>query len=780
MYIVENVLKLNILIKIKPHKQLSYFFPTQKPKLKKQKNSIFTNALTNYHRNGFYKMITKLNSFTHKSFDSFTNPNELLFRSKNIFFGYNGKGKSSLAIGVKNEFLNDSNKNYKNLRFFDRDYISNSLLLENTDGKIKGIEASFGKSGVDIEKKINKLEKLIISQEEIEKLENSVSKLCKEIRDEVDKIHNIRKGKANIQRKSKEELVERVIELYKKDFENAEKIEADKEKLIKIYGDDAIEKQIAQNENLRSLDFSIIELDLIKGVKAIFIENFGEDISIPEFEVVQWIESGLNIHQEDDACKFCNNELNYSALKLKLTHYKENKKHKATKKLKLLREQLQSLLDDIRVIEKETKMYSTNIGTEIEQYFTAISAKKRAIESLTDSCQSKIDKIEIQENFDFELLAETLKVIKESISSISKNKNEQLQELRNKQNNLTTLVKGSIGLEILKSTTINNKFKEVKDKQVEVEENKENNKNKQQEIQALKQQKSLTKDFTDFVSQILNDINISLKVELDTDNKNYIIKSTNENATLTIKDISEGEKNLLALLFFFYELFSDNKQQQVKPEIELIIVDDPISSMDDSNKFYILELMKHLLELPNQQIFVMTHSWNDYCNLSYGKRAWKDKKDKNGNDIKSNYATFEIKKNNGKSTLVKSKNLEKPYKYLFKEIFKFSEKSDEDIKTECQIYHYPNVMRRIFEEWYSFKIGKDLNLTSSRQDRIINDLNIKKNSKKTELGILLKVCNILSHSINDSKNPQEIHQSAKYLMDLIRENDKLHFDKMKQ
>ena len=233
-------------------------------------------------------------------------------------------------------------------------------------------------------------------------------------------------------------------------------------------------------------------------------------------------------------------------------------------------------------------------------------------------------------------------------------------------------------------------------------------------------------------------------------------------------------------MFFFYELFSDNKQQQVKPEIELIIVDDPISSMDDSNKFYILELMKHLLELPNQQIFVMTHSWNDYCNLSYGKRAWKDKKDKNGNDIKSNYATFEIKKNNGKSTLVKSKNLEKPYKYLFKEIFKFSEKSDEDIKTECQIYHYPNVMRRIFEEWYSFKIGKDLNLTSSRQDRIINDLNIKKNSKKTELGILLKVCNILSHSINDSKNPQEIHQSAKYLMDLIRENDKLHFDKMKQ
>jgi wobble nucleotide-excising tRNase len=725
-------------------------------------------------------MITKLNNFTLKSFVEYTNPNDLLFCAKNILFGYNGQGKSSIAIGIRDEFLKDITKKSENLRFFDRDYISNSLLLKNTEGKIKGVKASFSKSGVHIEKQINELEKLIISHEEIEKLENSVVKSSKEIRNEVDKIHNRRKGKANIQRKYKEELVERVIELYKKDFENAETIEADKEKLIKIYGDDAIEKQIAQNENLRSLDFSIIELDLIKGVKAIFIENFGEDISIPEFEVVQWIESGLNIHQEDDACKFCNNELNYSALKLKLTRYKENKKHKATKKLKLLREKLQSLLDDIRVIEKETKMYSTIIGTEIEQYFTAISAKKRAIESLSDSCQSKIDKIEIQENFDFELLAETLEVIEKSISSISKNKNEQLQELRNKQNNLTDLVKGAIGLEILKSTTIKNKFKEFKNKQVEVNKNKENNKNKQQEIQALKQQKSLTKDFADFVSQILNDINISLKVELDTDNINYIIKSTNENATLTIKDISEGEKNLLALLFFYYELFSDNKQQQVKPEIELIIVDDPISSMDDSNKFYILELMKYLLELPNQQIFVMTHSWNDYCNLSYGKRAWKDKKDKDGNDIKSKYATFEIKKNNGNSTLVKSKNPKKPYNYLFKEIYEFSISSYETIKTECQIYHYPNVMRRVFEEWYGFKIGGYLNLTSSRQANIIEELNIKNILDKTKLGSLLKVCNILSHSINDSKNPEEIHQSAKYLMKLIEVNDKLHFDKMKQ
>ena len=717
-------------------------------------------------------MITKLNNFSFKSFNGYTNPDDLFFRAKNILFGYNGKGKSSFAIGIKQEFQKDMSKTPENLRIFDRDYISNSLLLENSEGKIKGVEASFGKSGVDTEKKINKLEKLIISkEEENDKLKNSILTLREEIRNEIDEIHNRRKGTVNIQKKAKEKTIEEVIKLYTNDYDDASKIEVEDEKLIKINGDDVIENQILQNQNLRILKFSQISTDIIEEVKLIFKEKFVEDVSIPEHEVVQWIESGLNIHQEGDNCKFCDNELNYSALKLKLTQFKENKKHKAVEKLKELENQLEDLMNNIRDIEKEFKNYSTNIGTEIEQYFTAIFAKKSTIKSLRDSCNSKIDKIEIQENFDFELLAETLNVIEESIKSISKTKNKQFKELQNKQNNLTTLVKGAIGLEILKSATIKDKRKEFEDKKFKVEENIDSNKMKQQEIQGLRQKKSLTKDFADFISQVLNDLNISLKVELDTDNKNYIIKSTNENATLTIKDISEGEKNLLALLFFYFELFLDNKQQQVKPEIELIIVDDPISSMDDSNKFYILELMKELLDFPNQQIFVMTHSWEDYCNLSYGKKIWR--KD-------SKFATFEIKKNKGKSTLVKSKKLKKPYNYLFKEIYEFSIESDEDIKTECQIYHYPNVMRRIFEEWYGFKIGKYLNLTSSKQGEIINDLKIKNKQEKINLGSLLKVCNILSHSINDSKNPQEIHRSAKYLIELISANDKLHFDKMRQ
>jgi wobble nucleotide-excising tRNase len=694
----------------------------------------------------------------------------LFFRAKNIVFGYNGKGKSALSLGINEEFLRDTTKKQENIRIFDRDYISNTLLLENSDEKIKGVEASFGKTSVDIENKIKELEKQIISKEEIDKLEADIINLRKKIRTEIDSIHDRRKGKANIQRKSREESVERVIELYNNDYQDAKKIEADDEKLLKINGDNTIEKQISQIENLNSLTFSKIPTTLIEEIKTIFQEKFGEDISIPQYEVVQWIESGLKIHKEGDNCKFCGGQLDYVEIKSKFNQYKENKRQKAIEILKEFEIQLQNILDSIKSIEKESKNFSINIGNEVEQHFTAISEKKSEVESLIALCQTKIDKIEIQENFNFELLAEILKVIEESILKVNKRKNDQLSELRKKQNNLTTLVKGAIGLEIKKSETLKEKVNEVKVKEDELLGKRENNKKKQQEIQDLKKQKSLTKDFADFVSQILNDINISLKVTLDTDNRNYIVRSAHENAALTIKDISEGEKNLLALLFFYYELFADNKQQRIKPEIELIIVDDPISSMDDSNKFYILELMKNLLELQNQQIFIMTHSWDDYCILAYGKKSWENNQP---------FATFEIRKVNGRSELSKLKSIEKPYKYLFKEIYEFSQKREDELKTDCQIYHYPNVMRRVFEEWYSFKIGKDLNLTSSQQYRITNELKITDNRGKTKLGLLLKVCNILSHSINNSKNPQEIHQSAKYLMELIEKNDKLHFDNMK-
>ena len=428
-------------------------------------------------------------------------------------------------------------------------------------------------------------------------------------------------------------------------------------------------------------------------------------------------------------------------------------------------------LEEIEEIEKNSNIYESIIGNTIEMDFQNIIEKKKDIKLFMNSIQNKMAKMESVIIIDLVQLKSLINNVKISISDIKTQKENKTEDYRNKQNNLEILVKGAIGLEIKQSQSIKDRVKEIKTKEDELDSKLNANKEKQLEIQKLKQQKSPTKDFAIFVSQILNDINISLNIQIDLDSHNYLIKSPHDDVVLTINEISEGEKNLLALLFFYYELFNDNKQQQVKADIELVIVDDPISSMDDSNKFYILELIKNILNLANQQVFILSHSWEDFCNLSWGKKAW---------DVNSKYALYELKKANGKSDLLKLLNLEKPYKYLFKEVYTFSQKNENQIESSCEIYHYPNVMRRVFEEWYNFKIGKNLNLTSTQQDRLANDLNLSNNTQKAKLGTLLSVCNILSHSIMNSKNVQEIHSSAKFLMELVEKNDKLHFHYMKE
>ncbi|WP_052570678.1 hypothetical protein [Endomicrobium proavitum] len=62
-------------------------------------------------------MIEKVCNYTHKSFKNYTNPGDLKFKQKNIIFAYNGKGKSSLVLGVKREFLKDTTKTDDGLRF---------------------------------------------------------------------------------------------------------------------------------------------------------------------------------------------------------------------------------------------------------------------------------------------------------------------------------------------------------------------------------------------------------------------------------------------------------------------------------------------------------------------------------------------------------------------------------------------------------------------------------------------------------------------------------------
>ena len=90
-------------------------------------------------------MLTQISNYTYKSFKNYTGPNVTEpFKQKNIFFGYNGKGKTALSKGILLELKKDKSITNENYRFFNKDYIKDSLLLDDNSG-IKGVVANFGK-----------------------------------------------------------------------------------------------------------------------------------------------------------------------------------------------------------------------------------------------------------------------------------------------------------------------------------------------------------------------------------------------------------------------------------------------------------------------------------------------------------------------------------------------------------------------------------------------------------------------------------------------------------
>lgn len=186
-------------------------------------------------------VIKKIENFTEKSFKNYTGPDDSEFKRTNIIFGYNGRGKSTLANRIIKEFSNNNPHGTDSYRFFNRNYINNNLLLKDgTDPKIKGVIANFGEKDVDVEKQIDLLESEIKDTTNIEK---EIDELNNKIRTEIDKIHDAKKGKTGIIRKPANKSNDDVIELHKKDIEEAKKTVSNEAELLNIKGDDSLEKQ---------------------------------------------------------------------------------------------------------------------------------------------------------------------------------------------------------------------------------------------------------------------------------------------------------------------------------------------------------------------------------------------------------------------------------------------------------------------------------------------------------------------------------------------------------
>ena len=668
-----------------------------------------------------------------------------------------------MSKGIIDEFLKDSENTPANYRFYNKDYIKNNLLLENNLG-LKGVIATFGSKDVDVEKEILQKEKEIKDTLTITK---DIKSSEEKINNEILNIFNYKKGNSSIKKKFASSI-EELIEAYKKDLQPALRL-VTKDELINFKDTSEYEKDLLALQTLKIIDVSVIYDEEINSINNIMLMEYNNE-EIPSTKIIEWLKEGLEIHKKENSeqCKFCGGNLNIKEIEEKTQKYLKDRKQQDLQKLEIFVDKLKNIINIKETIIRNGQVVSNMVGDSVNNFYDIVIENINKLEDYVYVIDLKIKNMTNVYQFDKENIINIMKNISNAFTNINNEKNNKISILNSKIEKSNILIKGAIALEISNNSLIKTLLAEKEENTKVLEETQKNNQKLLAEISKLKNSKSTTSDFANYLNELL--LQLGIDFYLDIVEKNYVIKHRNDNIPLLLDDISEGENNLLALLFFYYELFNDDKQKQFKNEIKIIVVDDPISSVDDVNKMYILELVKKIINLEYPQIFIFTHVWEDFCNICYGKTGC----DKEGE--KTPYRFYEIKKNENGSYLVKTKTNETPYKHDFKEIYEFSKKVNANDLTECEIYHYPNIMRKILEQFMAFKVSN----SSPTSDNINNvkialceNVNQVSTNDNIQIPVLLDVCNILSHK--SARNPEQILKSAQFLMRKIEKVDINHF-----
>ncbi|MBB1503482.1 AAA family ATPase [Candidatus Saccharibacteria bacterium] len=715
-------------------------------------------------------MIERINNFTLKSFENYTTEEDCKFLKNNVIFGYNGKGKSSLANGIVETYLKSGGVK-ENVRFYNRSYVEENLLLGESDANrhIKGVIANFGKKDTDIEKEIIDLESKKIDVQNIILQKNSVEHELDSI---INSTHNQKKGASNIQRKPANKTATEKYNLY---IENLNKVTKDYKvnegELRNLIGDDSLEKKKLILDEVSISEVHSINDDLFQKIKEIFSIEFNDNL-IPIPKVMEWLNYGLEIHENsrNDICQFCGNHMILDDIKKKIDTFNNDQKQVSILKLNELKEKIEQIITAIDSNIKKQQIIESVIGNPIiGEIFINMNKEKKILESCIDTVRKKVENIT---NRDIEYMAvdknvETIEYLNKQLKEIIKDEKDNLNHMIDR---IGELVKGAIGLSLKENSIATKKLNLISEYKRQYEEAIKNNNKIDKKIEELKRSKSPTSDFAKFITGILNALGMNFEIVVDSDCGDYIIKIVNKSSDmLKISDISEGEKNILALLFFYYELFEDKDQNDLKNNIELIVIDDPIASLDEINHTYILGLVEQIMNL-EPQVFIFTHSWEDFSTINY---RFKENKNNPINRF------FEVKKdNNGKSFLKKSISRISPYHHHFNEVYEFSKKDINNLD-DCDVYHMPNIIRQVLESFLKLKTTKSSPTMSNRtevQKVLFGDNNVRSNDS-TCLDSLLLTINIDSH--RPERNPEEVIKVAKFLMKRIEMVGLQHFNTFK-
>ena len=292
------------------------------------------------------------------------------------------------------------------------------------------------------------------------------------------------------------------------------------------------------------------------------------------------------------------------------------------------------------------------------------------------------------------------------------------------------------------------------------------------EILKLQSDKQNVKIANDKINLFLEYIFLTkdkLKIEYDNNQDTYIVKSHNKD--IKPKDLSTGERNIIALCYFFTKILENTNEKDEFRAPCLIILDDPISSFDMENKvglytFFRMMFDKIMKNNSESKIINFTHSLETM--LNFGKAC---------SDIKSDYILFELQNNQLYDFKYKSRN---DYQKMLNEIYNYAMIDNYNIENELDDT-IGNTMRKLLESYSTFNYNKGIE-ELTRNYKILDKLE-KENQRQYYNNFMYRlILNNESHTYDNTRtinfydyiSREEKVKTAKSILLLLYLLDKTH------
>ena len=230
------------------------------------------------------------------------------------------------------------------------------------------------------------------------------------------------------------------------------------------------------------------------------------------------------------------------------------------------------------------------------------------------------------------------------------------------------------------------------------------------EIETLEQKKEQITIAVDIINSHLRYIFLDKdRLEIKCQDKKYIIKSRGR--SVRPDAISVGERNIIALCYFFADMFNGKEEKKQYANETMVVIDDPVSSFDIDNRIGIISFLNRQFRMlltgnENTRIVLMSHDLQTIDDIEKVFKAI------SSNKWKSNTLLLE------NNTLIQKNNILNEYQSLIDIVYDYANGTPNG--NELTI---GNTMRRVTEAFttFEYKGGIDKLLNSEVLGTIQDD-----------------------------------------------------------